>query len=515
MTMPVANSPSALSVSTTAKLLMLLSACLYTISAAPLGLCSSAIAADAAEAKAAAPTLNLVPWPKSVQTASGTMPLKVGARIAVGDAKLLPLAEVLAQEINQAAGVACKPEMGMAKSGDISLDFDTKLHDEQYTLTIKSDTALVRGGTYGAIAIGTVTLLQAMTKTDTAVTLPNLTVTDQPQVAYRGIMLDLARQPHTIAQIKQIVQLSRLYKIRYLQLHLSDDPAFCFPSTKYADKLKGSWKLVEVKELVKFADDRGVTIVPELDVPGHATALVQAMPDVFGKSGNVVDAGREGTYAALDTLVGEISDVFGSSPYFHIGGDEVNKGCWNNPDTAAYMTAKKIENVEELYRHFIVRVNEIVKKHGKKTIVWEGFANKGKIEIPKDITVMAYEIVFYLPHELVKDGYNVINATWTPLYVVNANCRPPEEIYAWNLFRFKKFNAPAADAGLNVPPTPQVLGAQMCAWEQPGAAELPSLRKRLPAMSERIYSPDAGKNFKDFDARLTVTDKLLDLILAK
>jgi hexosaminidase len=302
-------------------------------------------------------------------------------------------------------------------------------------------------------------------------------------------------------------------------LHLSDGESFTFPSTAYPQIATKDrhYSLRELRDLETFARDRGVSIVPELEVPGHATALVQAVPQIFASrsgSRNEICAGREDTYKALDTLVGEMCDVFRSTPYFHIGADEVDKGGWNNcADTKAYMAAHKIADTEELYRHFLVRMNEIVKKHGKKTIVWEGFAKGGKIEIPRDITVMAYEIRYYLPNELVKDGYNVINASWTPLYVVNSNCRPPEEIYAWNVFQFKVVYAKATDPGVNVTPTPQVLGAQMCAWEQVQELELPSLRHRLPAMSERIWNPAAGRTFADFSERLRAADTALSRLL--
>jgi len=110
-------------------------------------------------------------------------------------------------------------------------------------------------------------------------------------------------------------------------------------------------------------------------------------------------------------------------------------------------------------------------------------------------------------------GYNIINSSWTPLYVVNGNCRTPEEVYGWNLFQFKPCNAKAADTGVNIPPAPQVLGAQMCAWEQGELLELPSLRQRLAAMSERIWSPDAGRTFADFSERLRATDPALSLLV--
>src|SRR5208283_3470452 len=107
-------------------------------------------------------------------------------------------------------------------------------------------------------------------------------------------------------------------------------------------------------------------------------------------------------------------------------------------------------------------------------------------------------------------GYRVINASGTPLYVVNAHSRPPEEIYAWQLRQFKPYGAKPGDAGVILPPESEVFGAQMCAWEQPEAMELPSLRSRLPAMAERIWNPSAGKDYQDFARRLQATDRLLD-----
>lgn len=277
--------------------------------------------------------------------------------------------------------------------------------------------------------------------------------------------------------------------------------------------------MAELRDLEAFARVRGVTIVPELETPGHATAMVAAMPELFlpgSKNPNAVCAGREKVYEALDTLVGEICDVFPSTPYFHIGGDEVDYNAWKNcADITAYMAAHKIETPVELYRHFLVRMNEIVKRHGKKTVVWEGFHREGKTAIPRDIIVMAYESKYNLPQDLIADGYQVINAAWQPLYVVNGKNWTPEYIYRWNLYRWENWwdQSKAFPNGIDVKPTPQVIGAQMCAWEQPESLELPSLRQRAAAMSERIWNPTAGRTYLEFAGRLRETDAKLTLLL--
>jgi hexosaminidase len=156
-----------------------------------------------------------------------------------------------------------------------------------------------------------------------------------------------------------------------------------------------------------------------------------------------------------------------------------------------------------------------VKKHGKKMIVWEGFKVKGKIQIPKDVTVMSYECSYEMPRNYVAAGYKVINAAWQPLYVVNAVNWSPEQIFSWNMYRWES-PAPVSASygkGLDVPPTPQVIGAQLCAWEQPANVEIPSLRQRLPAMSERVWDHKTRRTFADFSKPLENTDAKLTRLL--
>jgi hexosaminidase len=160
-------------------------------------------------------------------------------------------------------------------------------------------------------------------------------------------------------------------------------------------------------------------------------------------------------------------------------------------------------------------MDEVVKKHGRKTIAWEGFAGEGKTPIPHDITVMVFESLYNRPDHLVADGYKIINTAWQPLYVVNGRNWTPKYIYGWNLYRWENWwdKSQAFPNGINVPPTPLVLGAQMCAWEQADSTELPSLRQRLAAMSERTWNTDAGKDWTNFSDRLAVTDRRLDSLL--
>ena len=380
--------------------------------------------------------------------------------------------------------------------------------------------------------MATVTLLQAMTFTNTSAALPRMTIHDQPTFAYRGLMIDVARLPHSIASLQQLVELCRLYKIRYFHLHLTDDQSFMFPSTAYpqiaSKNLNGpAYTLDQLKGLVQFADQRGITIVPELEAPGHCQAMQQAMPETFGQIGpdakpvkiDCLNFMNPQAYPALDTLVREMCDVFPSSPYFHIGGDEAALDLLaHRPETAQYLKDHHLDSVQDLYAQYIVKMNEIVKKHGKQAIVWEGFHGDGTthVKIPRDVIVMEFEVKYNLPQNLIDQGYTVINASWVPLYVVHSKHHTPEHIFGWNAYQFGPFSFGGWDKveWHNVNPTPLVAGATICAGTRKEEVELPSLRARVPAMAQKVWNPESAGNYADFAHRFAQTDALLDKLLA-
>ncbi|MCE7995777.1 MAG: family 20 glycosylhydrolase [Roseivirga sp.] len=196
----------------------------------------------------------------------------------------------------------------------------------------------------------------------------------------------------------------------------------------------------------------------------------------------------------------------------HIGGDEaIFHKVGDDPDVKAYMKANDLgEDVHELYRHFLVRMNDIVKSLGKKMAVWEGFRKEGIVPIPKDIIVYEFETNRYLPNDLVADGYTVVNTSWKPLYVVNRKKFAPETIYKWNISRWENWfpRAPSFNP-IQVENSSLIIGAQMCAWEQGEKVEFKSLRKRLPVMNERIWNPQEKVRFEVFMKRLEATDARL------
>ncbi len=487
---------------------------------------------------------SLIPSPQSLKIAKGEFLLRNGDAI-VAKGALAPIAKLCAEEFRTAFGIKLQAN-GNSKA-TIVLKIDKKLAEEQYRLVIGNKVD-ISGGSYQAVAYGITSLLQwarwyeggffdhpkrNLFASPTGLQMARVTINDKPAFGYRGAMVDVARKYHSIDTLKQVVTLCRFYKVRYLQLHLTDDQAFTFPSTAFP-KVNSSnqhggpiYTLAEIKDLVKYADTRGVTIVPELDLPGHSATLIRTMPDLFKIKDTkpyehhaTVNFANTEVMKALETMVGEMCEVFKSSPYFHIGGDEADiANVAQHPDfqklIAEYGLTKNPE--QELYRRFLGQMNEIVKKRGKKMIVWEGFGRDpdSKFPIPKDITVMEFESAYQTAPELIQDGYSMINTSWTPLYIVNRHVWKPKKVYDWSINEFGRVSSLwQTVTWINTENAQGIAGAQACEWEQPEYLAVQGFLGVLPAMSERVWNPGAKRDYSEFMNRLQECDRLLGYLLS-
>lgn len=384
---------------------------------------------------------------------------------------------------------------------------------------------LIKVGSPQAAAMARTTLLQMALFEDGALLFPQVTINDHPDAKYRGLMVDLARNWHSMATVKKLIDLASYYKVNYVQLHFTDDQSYTLPSKKYP-KLSTPgrhYSFQELNELEAYSQKRGVTIIPEIDVPGHAKSFVTAYPELFGIAAHeqnpyIIHMGKEEVYATLDSIFSEIIPIFKATPYFHIGGDEARfDKVMEDPRVKAYMKTNALGNndVHELYRHFLVRTNDIVKKYGKQTCIWEGFSKEGQVEIPKDIIVFEFESLYHLPNDLIDAGYTVVNASWKPLYVVNEKKWEPQTIFDWNLWRFENWwsRSPATASPIQLEETSLIIGAQMCTWEQSEEIEFSSLRRRLPVLMERIWNTDKAIAYDVFMKHLDLTDETLTVLV--
>ena len=474
------------------------------------------------------PGLNLIPWPKVLAVQAGQLELTSASRIVTGDASLTGLAALFSNEIRLLTGLSLPVASGTPNTGDIVLNINpaitagelilvarppalVRTTDGAHTLTI-GEQAVVEGFDYRAVAEGTATLLQAIRRQGSQVTVPKLTIHDWPHADYAGAMVDVARQDNPIVYLKQMIDTCRAYKTRYLQLHMTEDQAWTFPSTAYPalGTLNNSahggprcelYNLDELKALVKYADDRGVTLVPDMETPGHSSNACATLPAIFGyidpATGNAVGQGmmniaNPNLYLALDTIIGEMCDVFQSSPYFHIGFDEVS-GLGNVAATAqaaAFMTEKGLANSSELLAYFALQVNEMVKNHGKKTLIWEGAVTG----VSKEIIHMTWEYNANTAAPLVAQGFTTITVPWGFAGV------------PWTDWTMYHCNGSVLKKG------DSVLGAMFPAWEQTGEVHVQWL-KGLPTRQERTWGPDNIFTEAGFYLRLAGSDRVLDRML--
>ena len=474
-------------------------------------------------------TLKLIPQPRSIRVAAGNLELGPKNRVVAGDPALLPLAKILAGEIQQTTGLAIAAGERDPVAGDVLLLVDPALKGEAYAIDVNQQ-AVVRGGNYDAVAAGTTTLLQAIQSGQGGAKIPRITVADEPVYPFRGALIDLARKYHSPGGIEQVVELCRFYKIRYLHVHISDDQLFMFPSTKFPQLGKGNqefarfepgskphiepYRREELVALERYASERGVHIVPEMDLPGHSGRLVGDAPEVFSFPGNgsTVNIASPKTWEAVTVLLGEVMDVFASTPYVHLGADEVGLGGLENTPEYKAAQAKygNIASSHDLYCKFIVDLCGVVTKRGKKPIVWEEAWNAGgAYTLPKDVLVMVWS-QGRNPNEIVASGYEVVNATWTPLYIVRDNKKSLEFLFGWDPTKFGREGS--TEFTLLADPS-HLQGAQLCSWENSEAIEIQSLRDRLALVAERTWNRPAATDFAEFKERLAGTDARLEKLV--
>ncbi|HEX9792506.1 MAG TPA: family 20 glycosylhydrolase [Planctomycetota bacterium] len=363
--------------------------------------------------------------------------------------------------------------------------------------------------------------VQSLGRTEAGWFVPLGTIEDAPAFGYRALMLDVARQWHPPESLYPLVELASFYGLRQVQLHLTDDQSFTFPSASFPElgTPDRHYRAIALTALDQRAASMGVTLVPELDLPGHSTAMRRARPDLFDSVDpgtgamldlGVIDLGRAETWAAVDTLIGEIAAIFPNSPWIHVGGDEAWLGRIHlSPATAPALAALGSSDPHDLFLLGLRRLHESVMRHGKRTLMWESFRGTGsaKVEIPRDVTVFGWETAYELPQNLLSNGYPVLNASWKPLYVTPGRRFSRAEIFAWNPWRWENWwEAVPSFTPIQLERHPAVGGAMFCSWEMAAADQLDALRPRVPVFAERLWNPDGTRSFGDLLRRAAAAD---------
>ena len=379
----------------------------------------------------------------------------------------------------------------------LSVSKSDGLATEAYELQVTNEQIRIEASTLKGLSHATATLLQLLGQN--AETIPQLQIRDRPSVSYRSLLIDMGRNPHSAELLKETIDLAWFYKVDSLHLHLTDDQRFAFPSTAFPKLWDGLISLEQFNELESYAVTRGVTLVPELEVPGHSTKLRQFYPEVFGKTPTDL-AESKTALKGIKTLIDELIDVFSSTPYIHIGGDE------------AYGVP------EELQRDLINELHAYLKSKGKQTIVWEGpRPGEGDNRVHEEVIHMNWRTINYPADQMLADGHRVINAAWDPLYIVdhyprtNFTMTSPKHIFEnLKLTRFKHVNPgiPTFAKPIEVDPSDQLVGFCMCWWEGREENFATQVFPRLIPMADVAWNPGLERNFDEFHSRFRLAESI-------
>ena len=470
------------------------------------------------------PALNLMPLPASAQSGTGTLAVDSTFSVAftghteprlerAGERFLRQLARQTGLLISLKPGKGTKPTL-VVQTDHASKEIQEVGEDESYVLEVTTDGAKLTAPTPLGAMHGLQTFLQLVDVSPNGFAAPALKIQDQPRFPWRGLMIDSARHFIPLDVIRRNIDGMEAVKMNVFHWHLSENQGFRVESRKYPKLYElGSDSLYytqdEIRDLIAYAKDRGIRVVPEFDMPGHSTAWFVGHPELASGKGPygierrwgifdpAMDPTNEKVYKFLDDLIGEMAKLF-PDHYFHIGGDEVNGKEWDaNPKIQAFKKAHDIKNNEALQAYFSGRVQKLVVKHGKAVIGWDEVLVEG---VPKDIVIQSWRGQAALA-KAAQQGYRGILSNGYYLDL------------GWPAARHYAVDPLSGDAAnLSSEEKQRILGGESCMWAEYVNPENVDSRiwPRNAAIAERFWSPQEVRDPASMYARLNFVSARLE-----
>ncbi len=387
--------------------------------------------------------------------------------------------------------------------------------DESYRLEISASGVKLTAANPLGVLHGLQTFLQLVRTTPQGFSVPVVTIDDQPRFPWRGLMIDVGRHFMPIPVIERNLNAMEAVKLNVFHWHLSDDQGFRAESEKFPLlQEKGSdglyYTQAQIREVIEYARDRGIRVVPEFDMPCHTTSWFVGYPDLasgkgpyhiarrFGVLNAAMDPTRESTYTFLNTFIGEMTVLF-PDQYFHIGGDECNGKEWNaNPHIQAFMRAHGLRDNAALQAYFTGRVQKLVAAHHK---IMEGWDEVLQPNTPKDVVIQSWRGQTALA-VAVRQGNRGILSTG---YYIDLN-QPAAEHYLVDPL--------GGDAAASLTPQQKarVLGGEATMWSEYVTPENIDSRiwPRTAAIAERYWSPEQVRDVPSMYRRMAIVSQKLE-----
>lgn len=489
---------------------------------------------------AAAPSL--IPQPAQVTMAEGDFRVDARTPLVVVDHATATqrTADYLVGLLARTRGLHLRVASGKVAAPAIVLQRDPEASVSQaggYALDVTTRGIRIRARDDAGLFHGAITLWQLLTPDarSGAVELPAMHIRDWPRFAWRGLMLDSARHFQSVAGIETLLDQMAQHKLNTFHWHLTDDQGWRIQIRRYPELTRiGAWRTppdagrdgeparyggfytqAQIRQVVAYAAARYITVVPEIDMPGHAQAAVASYPQlgVTGKRPSVsVDWGvnpylynvDDDTFRFIDHVLDEVMALF-PSKYIHVGGDEAIKDQWQaSPAVQAKMHALGLKNEDALQGWFIARIGDYLEKHGRRLIGWDEILEGGKL--PADATVMSWRGTKGAI-TAAQSGHDVVLAPAPQLYFDQLQSANPDEtagrIPVQDLATVYAFEPVPKE--LDAAQAVHVLGAQANVWTE----HMPTMKHvehavfpRMDALSEVDWSPASARDWKSFLARL-------------
>ncbi|MFA6701602.1 MAG: family 20 glycosylhydrolase [Dysgonamonadaceae bacterium] len=480
----------------------------------------------------------LIPKPLELFAGQGFFTVDSKTQIIYNDKSSIKNIEFLNAFLDENYNVKLKTKQSSKINKGINFILDNKFDNEQYELNINDNQVIIKGGNAG-LFYGLQTLLQLMPlEKSKRLLLPQLEINDKPRFSYRGAMLDVGRYFFTPNEVKRFIDLMSDYKLNVFHWHLTEDAGWRIEIKKYPlltqigawrrgtqqDHSKESFNRLphggfytqdQIKDIVAYAEDRKITIIPEIDMPGHTMSILAAYPEIscsggpfkvletWGIQEEILCAGNEQTYQFVEDVLDELIDLF-PSEIIHIGGDEAPKTRWHEClKCQAKIKSENLKDEHELQSYFIKRIGSYLQTKGKKMLGWDEIMEGG---IASNAMIMSWRgekggiEAANLHHEVVMAPSNYM---YIDYYQGNSETEPVN--IGGNLPLEKVYNYEPLSSQISVENQKYVIGLQGNLWAEFVHSETKAdymAYPRLLAVAEIGWS-DAKKDYSDFQKRMS------------
>lgn len=412
----------------------------------------------------------------------------------------------------------------------IYFEMDKFMAEEAYTIKIESAKIICKASSNAGFFYAIQSLIQTIQKEKNRVVVPGMFIEDKPLYEWRGYMLDVARHFFDKETVKQYLDIMARLKLNRFHWHLTDEQAWRIEIKKYPKLTEmgaiGSWSdrnaprafytQDDIREIVQYAADRNIMVIPEIDMPGHATAASRSYPEISGGgkgrwAGFTFHPAKETTYEFIDNIMTEIAELF-PAPYIHIGADEVhygNQSWFTDPVIQKFIKDNNLKDEVGMEHYFIRRACEIVKSKGKKMIGWDEITNTGLTAEDAVIMWWRHDKTNVLAQALEK-GFEVVLCPRIPCYFDFVQDDSHKIGRRWG----KNFNElhTVYEFPKNIQPiisnhSHQILGLQANVWTEriKDRQRLDFMTfPRLLAIAEDAWTNENQKNYTDFEARVKI-----------